>query len=107
MQITVKLIVTAEPGEDLVIEHIREFEQYSINSLHKAIMEAHMINDAYSETLGAAISDKKRLEVIIATLLHIDKRLLTFFLMTIMSGGILYADYQEGSQLYVTIATVI
>ena len=57
-----------------------------------------MMNDAYSETLEAAISDKKRLEVIIATLLHVDKRLLTFFLMTLTSGGILYVDNQEGSQ---------
>lgn len=85
-----------EPGEDLVIEHIREFEQFSIDALHKALADAHMITGAYSEVLTDAVNDKKRLEVIIATLLNTNKRLLTVFLMALVSGGLPYADDLEG-----------
>ena len=86
-----------EPSENVVIEHIKEFEQFSIDTLHAAVIRAHMITDAYSETIEDAINDKKRLEVIIATLLCANKRILTAFLMTLVSGVMRYADYQEGS----------
>lgn len=96
--------LTTEPGEDLVIEHIKEFEQFSIDELRIAVRDAHMTTVAYSETLEDATSDKKRLEVIIATLLQVNKRLLTAFHMELVSE-IPYADLQDGNYLYVTIAT--
>ena len=85
-----------EPGEDLVIEHIRDFEQFSIDNLHAAVRDAHMISNVYSETLADAINDKKRLEVIIATLLNANKRLITAILMRLASGEISHTDHQEG-----------
>ena len=81
--VTVDLLT--EPSEDLVIEHFRDFEQLGIDKLQTAISSAHMITDAYSETLDSAANDRKKLEVIVAALSHMVKQQLIIFLKDLKS----------------------
>ena len=53
-----------EPSEDVIIEHLGEFEQLGFDKLQAVISRStHMITDAYSETVAGAANEKKKLEV--------------------------------------------
>ena len=62
-----------EASEDLVIEHLRDFEQLGIDRLQAAISSTQLINDAFLEAIAGAANDKKKLEVIFTMLSHMGR----------------------------------
>ena len=78
-------IMFTEPSEDLVIEHLRDFEQLGFDKLQAAISSTRMITDTYLETLAGAVNEKKKMEVILTMLSHMVGNQLAVFLEELKS----------------------
>ena len=89
-------IMFTEPSEDLVIEHLRDFEQLGFDKLQAAISSTRMITDAYLETLASAVNEKKKMEVIITMLSHMVGNQLAVFLEELKSEILQHVGNHKG-----------
>ena len=90
-----------EPSEDVIIEHLGEFEQLGFDKLQAVISRSsHMITDVYSETVAGAANEKKKLEVVFTILSHTVRRQLAIFLEELKSEILQHVEHHKGIAIH-------